>query len=161
MSIASERTDVPFSVTAEVLIFLIFFEIIREAGTRTPAVIGQTLSIVSGIVLSETAISANLISTPSIIIIAVSGLAGITLPQLLGASTMLRIVFLLLSSVAGLYGIVTGSVILFVHLCSITVLGVPYINATLPLNRKTAGDTLIRAPFTVLSGRPENIDINH
>lgn len=161
MSIAAERSKVPFSITAEVFIFLIFFEIIREAGTRTPSVIGQTLSIVSGIVLSETAISANLISTPSIIIIAASGLAGVTLPQLLGASTMLRIIFLFLGSFAGLYGLIIASVILFVHLCSITVLGAPYINSTLPLNRKTAGDTIIRAPFTVLSKKRENIDISH
>ena len=72
LSIAQARKEAPFSVTAELFVFLIFFEIIREAGTRTPSDIGQTLSIVSGIVLSETAISANLISAPSIIVIAVA-----------------------------------------------------------------------------------------
>jgi len=153
---ASERSDVPFSVAAELLLFLVFFEIIREAGTRTPTVIGQTLSIVSGIVLSETVISAHLISTPSIIVIAIAGLAGVTLPQLLGASTSLRIIFLLLGSMLGMYGMIIGSIILFVHLCSIDILDVAYINSTFPLNNETSGDTIIRAPFTLLSKKKEN-----
>lgn len=153
---AKEREGVPFSVTTELLIFLVFFEIIREAGTRTPSDIGQALSIVSGIILSETAISARLISTPSVIIIAVSGLAGVTLPQLLGASTLLRIAFLFLGYLAGSYGIILGSAVLFVHLCSIDILGVSYINSAFPPNGKTAGDALIRAPFTMLSKRKNN-----
>lgn len=160
LSIAQARKEAPFSVTAELFVFLIFFEIIREAGTRTPSDIGQTLSIVSGIVLSETAISANLISAPSIIVIAVAGLAGVTLPQLLGAGTILRIAFLLLGSLMGIYGIALGSAVLFVHLCSITVLNVPYINSTLPLNRDSVGDTVIRLPFTLLSKKCKNADIS-
>ena len=153
LSLSSERAGAPFSVTAEVLIFLIFFEIIREAATRTPSAIGQTMSIVGGLILSETAASANIVSTPSIIVIAIAGITSVILPQMTGATTLLRVAFVFLSSILGIYGIAIGSVILGIHLCSIDILQVAYVNSTLPMNKYSIFDTLIRAPYKFLKNR--------
>ena len=149
-SLSSERAGAAFSVTAEVLIFLVFFEIIREAATRTPSAIGQTMSIVGGLILSETAASANIVSTPSIIVIAIAGITSVILPQMTGATTLLRICFVLLASFLGIYGLTIGTIILFVHLCSIDILEVAYVNATIPLNRYSMFDTIFRAPYKYL-----------
>ncbi len=149
-SLSSERAGASFSVTVEVLIFLIFFEIIREAATRTPSAIGQTMSIVGGLILSETAASANIVSTPSIIVIAIAGITSVILPQMTGATTLLRISFVLLASLLGIYGLTIGTIILSVHLCSIDILEVAYVNSTIPPNKYSMFDTLIRAPYKFL-----------
>ena len=149
-SLSSERAGAAFSVTAEVLIFLIFFEIIREAATRTPSAIGQTMSIVGGLILSETAASANIVSTPSIIVIAIAGITSVILPQMTGATTLLRICFVLLASFLGIYGLTIGTIILAIHLCSIDILEIAYVNSTIPLNRYSMFDTIIRAPYKYL-----------
>ena len=135
------------------LIFLVFFEIIREAATRTPSAIGQTMSIVGGLILSETAASANIVSTPSIIVIAISGITSVILPKMTGATTLLRIGFVLLSSMLGIYGIAIGTIILGIHLCSIDILNSAYLNSTLPLNKYSVFDTIFRAPYKFLKRR--------
>ncbi len=150
ISLAGERSGAAFSVTAEVLIFLVFFEIIREAATRTPSAIGQTMSIVGGLILSETAASANIVSTPSIIVIAIAGITSVILPQMTGATTLLRIIFVFLASLLGIYGLTIGTIILSIHLCSIDVLKVAYVNSTIPLNKYSMFDTIIRAPYKYL-----------
>ena len=46
MSIIAAKRDVPFITLFEVLILLIAFEILQEAGLRLPQAIGQTVSII-------------------------------------------------------------------------------------------------------------------
>ncbi|MBQ7624713.1 MAG: spore germination protein, partial [Clostridia bacterium] len=53
LSMAAARQGVPFVITAEAFILLFTFELLREAGTRTPANTGQTLSIVGGLVVGQ------------------------------------------------------------------------------------------------------------
>lgn len=149
-SLSEKRASAPFSVTLEVLIFLVFFEIIREAATRTPSVIGQTMSIVGGLILSETAASANIVSTPSIIVIAIAGITSMILPKMAGATTLLRVIFVVFSAFAGLYGLSLGTILLTIHLCSVDILGNPYVNSTLPLNKKSMKDTFLRFPYKIL-----------
>ena len=48
-SISAAREGVPFPTLLEGIGLLIAFEILREAGERTPAGFGQTLSIVGGL----------------------------------------------------------------------------------------------------------------
>ncbi|MHB8063245.1 MAG: spore germination protein, partial [Ruminiclostridium sp.] len=45
-SISASRQGVPFPTVVEIMLLLITFEILREAGTRMPTAIGQALSIV-------------------------------------------------------------------------------------------------------------------
>ena len=149
-SLSEKRASAPFSVAVEVIIFLIFFEIIREAATRTPSAIGQTMSIVGGLILSETAASANIVSTPSIIVIAIAGITTMILPSMAGPTTMLRILFVIISSFLGFYGLCLGTILLITHLCSIDILDIAYVNSTIPLNRYSVSDTLVRFPYKLL-----------
>jgi hypothetical protein len=61
------RKGVPFPTPVEAFIMLILFEMFREAGLRLPGVIGQTLAVVGGLIIGESAIRAGLTS-PSMLV---------------------------------------------------------------------------------------------
>ena len=49
----------PFSSLSEVLIMLLAFEVLQEAGVRLPSSIGQTVSILGGLVVGSAAVEAK------------------------------------------------------------------------------------------------------
>lgn len=57
ISLAGQRSQVPFPTFVEVLIFIIIFEILREADIRSPSASGSSMSIVGALVLGEAAVS--------------------------------------------------------------------------------------------------------
>ncbi len=151
-SISSSRMNVPFSATVELLIFFLFFEILREASTRTPSVIGQTLSIAGALILGQTAVEANFISVPAIIIVAISGLCTNVLPQMRGPLILIRLIVLIAASFLGIYGVVLGAIALLVHLSDITVSGQNYLKEMLP-KKGNLMDIYIRGPYQFLRGK--------
>ncbi len=149
-SISAGRMNMPLSATMELLIFLLFFEIIREASTRTPSVIGQTLSIAGALILGQTAVEANFVSVPAIIIVAVSGLCSNVLPLMKGAMLLIRFLLLILASQIGIYGVIFGAVALLIHLSDITVSHTAYLNELVPSNKQSWLDIYIRGPYRYL-----------
>jgi spore germination protein KA len=160
-SISSARQSVPFPTVVEVIILLIAFEILREAGTRMPTAIGQALSIVGALVLGQAAVEARIVSAPVVIIVALTGITGLVMPRFKGAEIILRIIFLLLSSVIGLYGYIFGIVGLLIHLFSIRSFGVPYMLSLMTFNPQDIKDTAIRVPWMYMKNRPKIIAPNN
>ncbi len=154
-SISASRVSVPLSATMELVVFLLFFEIIREASTRTPSVIGQTLSIAGALILGQTAVEANFISVPAIIIVAISGLCSNVLPQMKGAMILLRFGILWLSSLIGIYGVILGGAAVIVHLADITVSQTSYLNEMLPSTKGAWMDIYIRGPYQFLKQKKD------
>lgn len=54
-AVTAAQRGVPLPVGWEVLLLLIVLEVLREAGARTPGAMGQTMSIVGGLVLGQAA----------------------------------------------------------------------------------------------------------
>ena len=52
-AVTAAQRGVPLPVGWEVLLLLIVLEVLREAGARTPGAMGQTMSIVGGLVLGR------------------------------------------------------------------------------------------------------------
>ena len=148
-SISSSRTNVPFSATVELIVFFLFFEILREASTRTPSAIGQTLSIAGALILGQTAVEANFISVPAIIIVAISGLCTNVLPAMRGPLILIRLGILIVASFFGIYGVVLGSIALLIHLSDITVSGENYLSEMIP-QKGNLWDIYIRGPYRFL-----------
>ena len=123
-----------------------FFEILREASTRTPSAIGQTLSIAGALILGQTAVEANFISVPAIIIVAISGLCTNVLPQMRGAIILIRFGMLVAASFFGIYGVVMGAIALLIHLSDILVLGKDYLKEMVP-EKRNLWDVYIRGPY--------------
>ena len=70
LSIVAAKQEVPFSTVFEVLIMLVAFEVLQEAGLRLPSSIGQTVSILGGLVVGSAAVEAKLVS-PAVLVVVV------------------------------------------------------------------------------------------
>ena len=76
LSIVAAKQEVPFSTVFEVLIMLLAFEVIQEAGLRLPGPIGSAVSILGGLVVGNAAVEAHIVSPAVLIAVAIAGVAG-------------------------------------------------------------------------------------
>lgn len=129
LSIASAKREVPFSTVFEVLIMLTAFEVLQEAGLRLPGPIGQTVSILGGLVVGSAAVEARIVSPAVLIAVAMAGIAGYTMPNqdFGGALRLWRFGLTILASIAGLFGLVLGCAVLVYHLAGLESFGQPYL----------------------------------
>ena len=129
LSIVAAKQEVPFSTIFEVLIMLLAFEVIQEAGLRLPGPIGATVSILGGLVVGNAAVEAHIVSPAVLIAVAIAGVAGYTMPsQDFGNALRLwRFLLAILASLGGLTGLALGCAGLIYHLAGLESFGVPYL----------------------------------
>lgn len=157
MSIYAARLGVPLPTIFELVGLLIVFEILREAGSRMPSYIGQTLSIVGALVLGTAAVDARFVSAPIVIVVGLSGITSLITPTLGAVTLILKLAFAMLSSILGLYGYVIGMAFLLLHLLKLKSFGIPYMTNLTKFNMQSLKDTGIRAPRWYMRFRPRYI----
>lgn len=128
-SIISAKDDVPFGTLFEAVMLLLAFEIIQEAGLRLPGNLGQTVSILGGLVVGSAAVEAKILSPAVLIVVAAAGIAGYTIPSqdFAGGVRLWRLLLTLAGGVAGLLGVSLAGAVLVGHLAGLTCFGVPYL----------------------------------
>lgn len=147
INIARAKTGIPFPMLVEAVVLLVIFEVLKEAGTRTPASIGQALSIVGGLVLGQTAVEARFVSAPMVIVVAFAGITALTVPKLKTSAVYFRLGLLILASMFGLYGYILGIGVLIVHLCAIESFGIPYLTDITSAKVGNYKDVYLRFPW--------------
>ncbi|GIW49676.1 MAG: hypothetical protein KatS3mg080_0287 [Anoxybacillus sp.] len=105
------------------------FEIFKEAGMRLPIAIGQTLSVVGGLIIGQAAINAGLAAPGTLVVMATSVIATFTLvnQSLAGTVSILRFIVFAASSLLGLFGFIASMFFLLVYTANLTSFGVPYL----------------------------------
>lgn len=157
LSIATTRMGVPFPAIVEAIIMEFVLELLQEASIRLPKVIGETVSIVGGLVIGQAAVEAGIVSPIMVIIIAFTAVSSFVLPNYsLGLSTrIIRIPFMILAVTFGSFGISVGILWFLTYLCSLKSFGVSYMQSITPYRIRDWKDTIIRAPMQYHSKRPE------
>lgn len=123
------RENVPFSPMWEIILILVSFELLQESGVHLPQSIGQSVSIIGGIVVGTVGVEAGLISSLALIAVSVAGVCGFVLPNrdLADAVRVWRFLLAVLGAVVGLWGVAVGSTFLIIRLAMLKSLGRPYL----------------------------------
>ena len=156
INLASQREGVPFPAFIEAVMMEVTFEIIREAGIRLPSQIGQTVSIIGGLVLGQAAVQAGIVSPAMVIVVSITGISSFATPAFNMALSIrfLRFVILFIAGLMGLYGIALVGIILIAHMCSLRSVGIPYMSPIAPFIPEDQKDTLVRFPLQYMKSRP-------
>lgn len=140
-----QRGGVPFPTIIEALIMWLTFEILREADTRIPFVMGSSMSIVGALVLGQAAVEAGMITPIMIIIIAVSSVASLLFNDndMINAIRVWKLLLLLLAAFTGLYGILIGTLLFIIKLSSMESYGFDYTLPNAPFNMDLQKNNII------------------
>ncbi|MBQ7849725.1 MAG: spore germination protein [Clostridia bacterium] len=153
-AILESQAAVPFSIPAETFLMLIMFNLIGEASTRVPSVVGSTLGTVSGLILGQAAVEAKLVHPLLLIVVAVSSLGSYAVPDYsLGLALRIgQLLLLAAGCVFGVYGIVLFLAAGAVRLCGLTSLGSPFLAPLSPLRPRNP-DLFARWPLWLQRSR--------
>ncbi|OIB04758.1 spore gernimation protein GerA [Paenibacillus sp. LC231] len=157
ITLAASRENIPFSALMEALIMELTFEALREAGTRIPKPVGQTISIIGAIVIGQAAVEAGVVSNPMVIVVSITGIASYIIPHFeLGlAFRLLRFPILILGGTLGLIGVFAAAFLVYGHLASLKSFNTPYLQPIAPLVLSEWKDTFLRAPSMLMKKRPK------
>ncbi len=158
ISIAAARTLIPFPVIIEVFFMEVSFELIREAGIRSPTTLGNTIGIVGALILGQAAVAANIVSPILVIIVSITGLSSFAVPDInLNFTTrILRFALLVAGGLMGFLGVALLLTVFLIYVISITSFGVPYLSPLAP-HYPSSGNTYTRPPAKKQWLRPFNI----
>lgn len=152
LSIIKSKEFVPFPTIFEVLSLLIAFELLQEAGISLPQAIGQTISIIGGLVVGTAAVEADLVSPAALIVVSIAGICGFVLPgkDFSDAIRVWRFAIAVCASFAGLFGMTVAILLLILHLAGLESLGIPYL---FPFSGVTGVKTLLRPRLQTMKYR--------
>ncbi|WP_252249956.1 spore germination protein [Clostridium sp. ZBS13] len=148
--LAVARAGVPFPTVFEVIIMMIAFQLIKEAGLRLPQPIGGAMSIVSALILGDAAVGAGIASRITIIIVALSTLSYFLIPKIYGAISIWSIGVVILSAFFGLPGFFMSFIILLSNISDLETGGYSFL---FPI----ATDTTYKFRDTIFRGRLSKI----
>lgn len=135
-TIVASRKMVFAPLGGELLMLLLVFQLVREAGVRVPGASGQAIGIIGGLILGQAAVSANVTSPISLIVVGLAGLGNYCSPNygLQLSMSAMRMYIFFAAWIGGLMGITVSVLILVCRMSVMKSYGVPFIS---PISPKT------------------------
>ncbi|QHW35315.1 spore germination protein [Paenibacillus rhizovicinus] len=148
-TVTMSRLGLPLSPQMELVLMIFMFEIFREAGVRLPRAVGQTVTVVGGLIVGDAAIRAGLTSPTMLVITAVTAVATFTLvnQSLNGSVTVIRLFIILASAVLGLFGFFISVFAVMLYLCSLESFGMPFMQPLAPFEFRKLFTALLQLPW--------------
>ncbi|WP_232697432.1 spore germination protein [Brevibacillus daliensis] len=155
LSISESREHVPVSPFLEAILMESTLELLREAGIRLPSNIGQTVSIVGGIVIGQAAVQAGLVSNIMVIVVSLTAIASFIVPvfDMAYSIRLVRFPMMILGWMFGMVGIAMGFMIILAHLVTMESMGTSYGTPLSPMKYSDWKDSVIRSPLRNLKRR--------
>jgi spore germination protein KA len=134
-------------------------EFLREGGLRLPSKIGQTLSVVGGIILGQAAIESKFVSSTTLLIVGITTIATFLIPnyEMSHSIRLLNYPTLILANWLGMLGVAMSLIFILTYLCSLDSFGVPYFS----FKSSDLKDTIFRAPLWMMNKNPKSIPNNN
>lgn len=155
--LATSEAETPLPLMLEMLLVVVLLEIVREAGLRAPKPFGSIVSIVGGLILGETAVSAGIISTPVLIASAASMIATLAVPQLYEQSILFRMLTIFLAGWFGMPGFTCAVTLVFSMAIGSSNERYDYLYPLLPPGPATWRDGITRSIWTKLAEKEYTI----
>lgn len=162
ISLATQRSQVPFPTFIEVIIFVIIFEILREADIKSPSANGASMSIVGALILGDAAVAAGIVSPFVIIVVAITSICELVFTDMdfINAIRQWRLLFIFSTVLTGMMGIVVAGLILIIKLASLEPLHTPYLIPYSPFNVSGIEDSITVLPTNKRNKRPDYLSTN-
>ncbi len=157
LTIVNSIKGIPLSPSYEMFFTLMIFEVLNEASVRMPKYVGMVVSIVGGLVLGETAVTAGIISAPTLMIVAFSGICLYTVPELEQTFSVIRLLYLIVGGSIGAYGLILLSVGLIIYLVSFETFDTPLTAPFSPIVRSDLKDGFYKGFLVEQGTRPMSI----
>lgn len=162
ISLAIQREGVPFPTAVEVFVFIITFEILRQADVHSPTVSGSAMNIVGALILGDAAVNAGIVSPIAIIVIAITSIGELVFydVDMINALRIWRIIFIIASLFLGIIGLVAALFIFVSKLSSLVSFGVPYLSPVSPISGNGIKNYLVRFKRNLLTERVKYLSKN-
>ncbi|MDU6878402.1 spore germination protein [Clostridium tepidum] len=154
-AIIEARRGIALTPFMSVLSMNIIIDFLREGGLRLPFKIGQTLSVVGGIIIGDAALQAKIVSSTTLLVVGISTVSTFLIPNYEMAISIRLISYpmLFLGNFLGMFGITIGWFFLISYLCTLESYGVPYFK----IYKNDLKDIFIRSSLNKMEKRPEII----
>jgi spore germination protein KA len=158
-TIIETGTGVVLTPFLSILAMNLMVEFLREGGLRLPSKIGQTLSVVGGIIIGDSAIQSKFISSTSLLIVGITTIATFLIPnyEMSLSIRLLSYPTLILANWLGMLGVAMSLIFILTYLCSLDSFGVPYFS----FKKSDLKDTIFRAPIWMMNKNPKSIPSNN
>ena len=162
ISLAIQRDGVPFPTAVEVLLFVITFEMLRQADIHAPSFSGSAMNIVGALILGDAAVAAGIVSPIVIIVVATTSISELVFYDIdvIDALREWRIIFIIAATLMGLIGVVIILIMFLAKLSSISCLNVDYLTPFSPLNIQDIKNSFIKFSIKKLKYRPSYLTNN-
>ncbi|MGE5558703.1 MAG: spore germination protein [Bacillota bacterium] len=158
-SLVAIKQKAPLPTFLDILLLEFVFEIIREAGIRSPQHLATPFIIVTGVFIGLASVFTCIINPVLLIVITITGIGAFTLPEFSIALSyrLAKYFYLIMAFLFGYIGIAFGAYLHLHMLVSQKSFGVPMLTPIAPITRRS-GDIVLMRPVWARTKRPDITD---